>query len=46
VHTPEQIAARKRGRPAGSVKGNPKVATAMSGASLVVPLLQQTGHKR
>lgn len=27
VHTPEQIAARKRGRPAGTVKADTKVAT-------------------
>lgn len=27
VHTPEQIAARKRGRPAGTVKADTKIAT-------------------
>ena len=27
VHTPEQIAARRRGRPVGSTKRSPKVAT-------------------
>ena len=29
VHTPEQIAARKRGRPAGTVKADAKVSTTL-----------------
>ena len=43
VHTLEQIAARKRGRPAGSVKENPKVATTIRFDADVLEALKAAG---
>jgi uncharacterized protein (DUF4415 family) len=43
VHTPEQIAARKRGRPVGSVKADPKVATTIRLDAEVLEALKAAG---
>lgn len=43
VHTPEQITARKRGRPVGSVKENPKVPTTIRFDQDVLAALKETG---
>ena len=43
VHTPEQIAARKRGRPAGSFKAAPKVSTNIRFDPDVLEALKATG---
>lgn len=43
VHTPEQIAARKPGRPAGSVKANAKIATNIRFDPDVLDALKSTG---
>ena len=43
VHTPAQIAARKRGRPVGSVKANPQAATTIRFDADVVAALKATG---
>ncbi|WP_417285070.1 BrnA antitoxin family protein [Comamonas sp.] len=43
IHTPEQIAARKPGRPAGSVKTNAKVATNIRFDPEVLAALKATG---
>ena len=43
VHTPEQIEARKRGRPAGSVKANAKVSTTIRLSPEVVDFFRSTG---
>lgn len=43
VHTPEQIAARKRGRPAGSVKADAKVSTTIRFDPDVLEGLKATG---
>ena len=43
VHTPEQIAARKRGRAVGTVKVNAKVSTTMRFDSDVLAALKATG---
>lgn len=43
VHTPEQIAARKRGRPAGSVKETPKVPTTIRFDADVLEALKASG---
>jgi len=43
VHTPAQIAARKRGRPAGSVKTNAKVSTTIRFDSDVLEALKASG---
>ena len=44
VHTPEQIAARKRGRPAGTVKANAKVSTTIRFDADVLEALKATGR--
>lgn len=44
VHTPEQIAARKPGRPAGSVKANAKIATNIRFDQDVLQALKATGR--
>ncbi len=44
VHTPEQIEARKRGRPAGSVKANAKVSTTIRLSPEVVEFFRSTGE--
>lgn len=43
VSTPADIAARKRGRPAGSVKAQPKVQTAIRFDADVLAALKATG---
>ena len=43
VHTPETIAARKRGRPVGSVKAVPKVAVNLRVDPDVLAVLRATG---
>ena len=43
VHTPEQIAARKRGRPVGTVKANAKVSTTIRFDADVLEALKATG---
>ncbi|CAA2105972.1 BrnA antitoxin family protein [Variovorax paradoxus] len=43
VHTPEQLAARKRGRPVGSVKADPKVATTIRLDAEVLEALKAAG---
>jgi uncharacterized protein (DUF4415 family) len=43
THTPEQIAARKRGRPAGSTKADAKVSVTMRFDPEVVSALKATG---
>lgn len=43
VHTPTQIAARKRGRPAGSVKADAKVSTTIRFDPEVLEGLKATG---
>ena len=43
VHTPEQIAARKRGRPVGTVKANVKVSTTIRFDADVLEALKATG---
>lgn len=43
VHTPAQIEARKRGRPAGSVKESPKVATTIRLDAEVLAALKESG---
>lgn len=43
VHTPEQISARKRGRPEGSRKANPKVATTIRLSPEVMAAFKATG---
>lgn len=43
VHTPETIAARKRGRPVGSVKAAPKVALNLRVDPDVLAVLRATG---
>ena len=43
VHTPESIAARKRGRPSGSVKADAKVSTTIRFDRDVVVALKATG---
>jgi len=43
VHTPEQIQARRRGRPVGSVKARPKVQTAIRLDSDLLAVLRATG---
>ena len=42
VHTPEQIAARKRGRPVGTVKANAKVSTTIRFDADVLAALKAT----
>lgn len=44
IHTPEQIAARKPGRPAGSVKANAKIATNIRFDPDVLAALKATGR--
>ena len=44
VHTPEQIAARKRGRPVGTVKANAKVSTTIRFDADVLDALKATGR--
>ena len=44
VHTPEQIAARKRGRPVGTVKANAKVSTTIRFDAGVLEALKATGR--
>jgi uncharacterized protein (DUF4415 family) len=44
VHTPEAIAARRRGRPAGSIKAEPKVQTAIRFDPDVLAALRATGE--
>ena len=44
VHTPEQIAARKRGRPVGTVKANAKVSTTIRCDADVLEALKATGR--
>ena len=44
VHTPEQIAARKRGRPVGTVKANAKVSTTIRFDADVLEALKATGR--
>ncbi len=44
VHTPEQIAARKRGRPQGSVKADAKIATNIRFDPDVLQALKATGQ--
>jgi len=43
VHTPEQMAARKRGRPAGSVKADTKVSTTIRLDAVVLEALKASG---
>jgi uncharacterized protein (DUF4415 family) len=43
VHTPEQMAARKRGRPAGSTKAEPKVSTTIRLDAGVLEALKASG---
>lgn len=43
VHTPEQIAARKRGRPVGSVKANAKVSTTIRLSPEVLEFFRAAG---
>ena len=43
VHTPETIAARKRGRPVGSIKAAPKVALSLRLDPDVLAVLRATG---
>jgi len=43
VHTPDSIAARRRGRPAGSTKTEPKVQTAIRFDPDVLAALRATG---
>ncbi|KLN56379.1 BrnA antitoxin family protein [Variovorax paradoxus] len=43
VHTPAQMEARKRGRPAGSVKESPKVATTIRIDADVLVALKESG---
>lgn len=43
VHTPEQIAARKRGRPVGSTKADAKVAVKLRLDPAIVEALRSTG---
>ena len=44
VHTPEQIAARKPGRPVGSVKADAKIATSIRFDPDVLQTLKATGR--
>ncbi len=44
VHTPEQIAARKPGRPVGTVKANAKVSTTIRFDADVLEALKATGR--
>ena len=44
AHTPEQIAARKRGRPVGTVKANAKVSTTIRFDADVLEALKATGR--
>lgn len=44
VHTPEQIAARKRGRPFGTVKAHAKVSTTIRFDADVLDALKATGR--
>lgn len=44
AHTPEQIAARKRGRPVGTVKANAKVSTTIRFDADVLDTLKTTGR--
>jgi uncharacterized protein (DUF4415 family) len=44
IHTPEQIMARRRGRPVGSVKAAPKVQTAIRFDPDVLAALRATGR--
>ena len=44
IHTPEQIAARKPGRPAGSVKADAKIATNLRLDPDVLEALKATGR--
>ena len=44
VHTPEQIAARKQGRPVGTVKANAKVSTTIRFDADVLDALKATGR--
>ena len=43
IHTPEQIAARKRGRPAGSTKEDNKISTTIRLDADVLEALKATG---
>ncbi|MDM0029485.1 BrnA antitoxin family protein [Variovorax saccharolyticus] len=43
IHTPAQIAARKRGRPAGSVKPNAKVSTTIRLSPEVLAFFRAAG---
>ncbi len=43
VHTPEQIAARKRGRPAGSIEPDSKVSTTIRFDADVLAALKASG---
>ena len=43
VHSPEQMAARKRGRPAGSTKAEPKVSTTIRLDAGVLEALKASG---
>ena len=44
VHTPEQIAARKRGRQVGTVKANAKVSTTIRFEADLLEALKTTGR--
>ena len=44
AHTPEQIAARKRGRPVGTVKANAKVSTTIRFDADVLDTVKTTGR--
>ena len=44
VHTPEQIAARKRDRPVGTVKANANVSTTIRFDANVLDTLKTTGR--
>jgi uncharacterized protein (DUF4415 family) len=43
THTPEQIMARRRGRPAGSTKANPKVSTSIRLSPCVLAAFRASG---
>ena len=43
VHTPEQIAARRAGRPAGSLKSEPKISTTIRLSPNVMQAFKATG---
>ncbi len=43
VHTPEQIAARRAGRPVGSIKAEPKISTTIRLSPNVMQAFKATG---